>query len=158
MAIKVANNLKEKGLDCELCMVGPDGDGSFLFVKKLANDLYVDVNFKMKMQKQDWINISKNYNIFINTTNFDNMPVSVIEAMALGFPIVSTNVGGMPNLINNGEDGLLVEKDDVDAMADQIIKLVNNPILVNKLSKKARTKAEKFNWDVVKLNWVKLLN
>jgi len=158
MAIKVANNLKEKGLDCELCMVGPDGDGSFLFVKKLANDLNVDVNFKMKMQKQDWINISKNYNIFINTTNFDNMPVSVIEAMALGFPIVSTNVGGMPNLINNGEDGLLVEKDDVDAMADQIIKLVNNPILVNKLSKKARTKAEKFNWDVVKLNWVKLLN
>jgi glycosyltransferase involved in cell wall biosynthesis len=158
MAIKVAKNLKDRGIDCELCMVGPDGDGSFLFAQKLSRELKIDVNFKLKMRKEDWINLSKEYNIFLNTTDFDNMPVSVIEAMALGFPIVSTNPGGMPSLITNGEDGLLVEKDDVDGMADHIIKLKNDPELANNLSKKARAKAEKFNWEVIKENWNTLLS
>lgn len=158
MAVEVVKNLKNKGLHAELCMVGPDGDGSFLFAQKLARDLDVDVNFNLKMKKEAWIELSKTYNIFINTTNFDNMPVSVIEAMALGFPIVSTNVGGLPKLINDGEDGLLVDKDDVDAMANQIIKLVGDPELVDQLNKKARAKAERFNWDIVKLKWIELFN
>ncbi len=158
MAIKVAGNLKDKGFDCELCMVGPDGDGSFLLAQRLARDLKVDVNFRMKMRKEDWINLSKDYNIFLNTTNYDNMPVSVIEAMALGFPVVSTNVGGMPNLVNNGKEGLLVQKEDVGAMADQIIRLVNDPDLVSELSRNARTKAEKFDWKIIKDQWNDLLN
>ncbi len=158
MAIKVANSLKNKGFNPELCMVGPDGDGSFLFAQKLSRDLNVEVNFKLKMRKEDWIELSEDYNIFLNTTNYDNMPVSIIEAMALGFPIVSTNVGGIPKLINDGEDGLLVDKDDVEAMVNQIIKLINNPELVNQLTNKARTKAEKFNWDIVKIKWIELFN
>ena len=48
------------------------------------------------LRKAEWIELSKDYDVFINTTNVDNMPVSVIEAMALGMPIVSTNVGGIP--------------------------------------------------------------
>lgn len=158
MAIKVANKLKNKGISSELCMVGPDGDGSFLFAKRLARELKVDVSFNMKMNKQDWIKLSRNYNVFINTTNFDNMPVSVIEAMALGLPIVSTNPGGMPKLINSGKDGLLVEKDDVESMAQQIIKLTKDPQLAIELSRNARKKAENFKWEVVKKQWNDLLN
>lgn len=158
MAIHVMKRLIDNGVDCELCMVGPDGDGSFLFAKKLAKDLKVNVNFNLKMKKKDWIALSKDYNIFLNTTNYDNMPVSIIEAMALGFPIVSTNAGGMPNLIDDGVDGLLVDKEDVDSMADQIIRLVNDQELVNKLSTNARAKAEEFDWDVVKLQWIKILS
>lgn len=158
MAIKVANRLKEKGFDIELCMVGPDGDGSFLYVQKLSRDLNVNVNFKLKMRKEDWIDLSKDYNIFLNTTNYDNMPVSLIEAMALGFPIVSTNAGGIPKLITDGKDGLLVDKNDFDDMADQIIKLVSDTDLAKKLSKNARIKAEKFNWNEVKLKWIELFS
>jgi glycosyltransferase involved in cell wall biosynthesis len=153
MAIKVAAKLKESGFNCDLCMVGPDGDGSFLFAKKLARDLKIDVSLKGKMNKLDWIQLSTDFNIFLNTTNFDNMPVSVIEVMALGFPIVSTNVGGIPNLIENGVDGLLVDKNDVDVMASQIIRLKNNPDLVKKLTINARKKAEEFDWQEVKAKW-----
>ena len=158
MAIKVAAKLKENGFDCQLCMVGPDGDGSFLFAQKLARELKIDVSLKGKMNKLDWIQLSTNYNIFLNTTNFDNMPVSVIEAMALGFPIVSTNVGGIPNLIDHGVDGLLVDENDVDAMVNQIINLKNNPELVKRLSLNARKKAKEFDWHEVKAKWNSLFS
>lgn len=158
MAIHVVKKLIDKGFDCELCMVGPDGDGSFLFAQNLARELNINVNFKLKMDKKDWIELSRDYNIFLNTTNFDNMPVSIIEAMALGFPIVSTNAGGMVNLISNGKDGLLVEKNDVEGMTSQIIKLISNPKLASEMSKNARLKAEQFDWEIVKKEWNEILN
>lgn len=157
MAIKVVHNLKNKGVDCQLCMVGPDGGGSFLDAKKLAEKLDLEVAFNLKINKEKWIELSKEYNIFINTTNFDNMPVSVIEAMALGFPVVSTNVGGLPYLIENNKNGLLVDKDDVEAMANHIIKLLNEPQLVNELSLNARKKIEQYDWNVVRKKWMQLL-
>ena len=86
------------------------------------------------------------------------VPVSIIEAMALGFPIVSTNAGGMTNLVNNGKDGLLVGKNDVDGMTTQIIKLISDPKLIIELSRNARLKAEQFDWEIVKLEWNKILN
>src|SRR5690606_31616955 len=97
-----------RGYNASLCMVGPDTDGSLSQVKALAKQLKVSVKFTGKLTKSEWNQLSKEYNIFINTTNFDNMPVSVIEAMALGLPVVSTNVGGLPYLITDGVDGMLV--------------------------------------------------
>ena len=158
MAIKVAKNLKNKNIGYELCMVGPDGDGSFLFAQNLARELGVEVTFKMKMDKSDWIKESFNYNVFINTSNFDNMPVSVIEAMALGFPIVSTNVGGMSFMIEDNVDGLLVNKDDETGMTSAIIQLINNPNKTEKMINIARKKAEKFDWNNVKHKWFELLS
>ena len=55
--------------------------------------------------------------IFLNTTNVDNTPVSVVEAMACGLCLVSTNVGGMSDLVRDGEEGLLVPPNDPEAMA-----------------------------------------
>ena len=142
----------------ELCMVGPDGDGSFLYAKRLARDLNLDVIFNMKMKKKKWIELSNNYNIFINTSNFDNLPVSVIEAMALGFPIVSTNVGGLPFLIEDGVNGLLVEENNVEQMTLKIIEIVQSANYANKLALNARKKAEQFDWDTIKKQWNDLLN
>ena len=110
------------------------------------------------MTKQEWIKLSQKSNIFINTTNFDNTPVSVIEAMALGLPIVSTNVGGIPFLISNGEDGLLVSPDSIEEMVHAILKFKNNNDFRLKTIKKARKKVEKFDWKEVRLKWQQLLS
>ena len=97
------------------------------------------------------------YDIFLNTTNFDNMPVSVIEAMALGLPLVSTNVGGMPFLIEDGVDGILVPPGDTKAMAGAIKDLLADPEKARKMAARARKKAEGFDWKVVAGQWKELL-
>lgn len=158
MAISVLKNLKDKGYKAELCMVGPDADGSLQTIKSKAKSLDVSVKFTGKLSKPEWLKLSEAYTIFINTTNFDNMPVSIIEAMALGFPIVSTNVGGMPFLIEDKTDGLLVEKNDFEAMSTAIIRIFEDTDLAQKLSKNARLKAQQFSWENVKNRWLLILN
>ena len=116
MAIKVLHKVLQKHPDAKLCMVGPDKDGTLENTKNLAQKLGIEehIVFMGKMEKEEWIALSKGYDIFINTTNADNTPVSVMEAMALGLPVVSTNVGGIPYLIEDGLDGLLVEPKNAD--------------------------------------------
>ena len=157
LAVKILKSLHDEGYNASLCMVGPDKDGSLQRVKAFADSLNVDVVFKGKLTKTEWVDLSINYNIFINTTNFDNMPVSVIEAMALGLPIVSTNVGGMPFLIKSQHEGLLVEPNDAKGFADAIKDIMSNPEKANKLALEARKKAETFDWQKIKHQWVSLI-
>ncbi|PKA82104.1 glycosyltransferase involved in cell wall biosynthesis [Ulvibacter sp. MAR_2010_11] len=158
LAIEVLSFLKEKGLEASLCMVGPEKDGSMEKCKLKAKALDLDVTFTGMLSKQEWIALSKNYDIFINTTNFDNTPVSVIEAMALGLPVVSTNVGGIPYLIENEKDGLLVPPDNTEALANAILKVIADETLTVSLAENARSKVEAFDWKKVKHSWLRLLN
>ena len=159
MAIKVLALLKGIHKNASLCMVGPDKDGSLNKVKDLAKQLGVSdsVTFTGVLPKEQWHQLSENFDIFINTTNIDNMPVSVIEAMALGLPVVSTNAGGLPYLIENHVDGLLTPVNDEKKMAEAILNLLNNPEMPVVLCKNAREKVERFDENVVKVNWNKLL-
>ena len=157
LAIEVLKNLKNQGCDASLCMVGPDSDGSFKEVQEYAKEHNIKVDFTGKLSKEEWTSLSLKYNIFINTTNYDNTPVSVIEAMALGLPVVSTEVGGMPYLIQNGIDGLLVPPNDADAMIEAILKIKNNKELAQKLAYNARKKVEQFDWSAVRKKWKDIL-
>lgn len=157
MAVLVLEHLIKHGYKAQLTMVGPESDGALAKTKLLAKSKNLNINFTGKLTREEWVNLSKGNNIFINTTNYDNTPVSVIEAMALGLPIVSTNVGGIPFLIKDEVNALLVAQNDADAMAKAIIRLQNHKDLKDKLVLQARTKAEQFNWDVVRSKWESLL-
>ena len=159
MAIKVLNVLLETYPEALLCMIGPEKDNSLKSCKALVKALQLEnhVEFTGMLSKPQWHKKAENYNIFINTTNIDNAPVSVMEAMALGLPIVSTNAGGIPFLIDDRVDGLLVEKNSVDAMVNAIIKITNNQEATRALVSNARMKVERFDWDVVKQLWHNIL-
>ncbi len=158
LAMEIVEILKKKGTDVTLCMVGPDKDGSLAHCKKVAADLKLPVTFIGMLQKKEWITLSKNFDIFINTTNFDNMPVSVMEAMALGLPVISTDVGGLPFLIENGIDGILVPPNNPEAFVKAIEDLCDNPLKAQEITKNARAKMEGFDWENVKHSWIALLD
>ena len=80
MAIEVVALLKKEFLNVQLAMIGPDSENILEECKIYAKNLNVKVNFLGKLSKKDWISLSEEYSIFINTTHFDNTPVSVIEA------------------------------------------------------------------------------
>jgi glycosyltransferase involved in cell wall biosynthesis len=158
MALKVLELLRQHGHKAHLTMVGPEGDGSLEACMVAAKRKGLDVRFTGLLSKAEWTELSEQHNVFINTTNVDNTPVSVIEAMALGLPVVSTDVGGLPYLINNEVDGLLVPPNDPQAMADAIMRLQAGPKLCKTLTKNARKKVEQFDWAVVKTQWQALLS
>jgi len=160
MAIKVLQKLSIHFPLAELCMVGPDKDGSLEKCKEYvnSNNLFSKVKFTGVLSKSDWLIYSQDYDIFINTTTVDNTPLSVIEAMALGLPVVSTNVGGLPFLVSDNETGLLVNSGDVDAMVSKIEFLISNPSFSFQLAQRARSHVESFDWEVVKGSWFTLLD
>jgi glycosyltransferase involved in cell wall biosynthesis len=157
MAIAVFAVIKAKYPEATLCMVGPDKDGSLSNAKQKAKELKLDVHFAGKLSKKDWITLSENYDFFINTTHFDNMPVSVIEAMSLGLAVVSTDVGGIPFMLEDKKEALLVPDNDVEKMAGAIINLLETPILYSQMTFCARQKAEHFEWQAVKGKWMTIL-
>lgn len=153
LAIEVLQRLKRTHPKSTLCMVGPDKDGSLSATQTYAQQLGLEVDFTGKLSKADWIEKAAHYNIFINTTTIDNTPVSVMEAMALGMPVVSTNVGGIPYLIADRFDGLLVAPNDADAMANAVTQILENQQLQETLTQNALTKAKSWDWNVVKKQW-----
>ncbi|KGL63248.1 glycosyltransferase family 4 protein [Polaribacter sp. Hel1_85] len=157
LAIKVLSLLKEKYPKAKLCMVGPGKDTSFEASRNLAKELNIidSVEFTGVLPKEEWHKKAIDFDLFINTTNFDNTPVSVMEAMALGLPIISTNVGGMPFLIENNIDGVLVDKENENQMADAIIKIIEENNF--SLALNGRKKAESFAWREVKQKWNQIL-
>lgn len=158
LAIKVVEQMLSKHPDIKLCMVGPEKDGSLKECKNYAERKSLPVTFTGKLSKEEWIKISENFSIFLNTTNFDNTPVSIIEAMVLGFSIVSTSVGGIPYLLEHRKDALLVPPNSDSAFVEVLEELFSDSDLPKKLSENARIKAEKFDWEIVKQKWFEILN
>jgi len=160
MAIDIIFNLKKKYENVTLCMVGPDKDGSMKDVIKYSKELgvYNQLEITGVLKKSEWLKLSQRFDVFINTTNVDNTPVSVIEAMALGLPVVSTNVGGIPFLVESGVDGLLVESNDIDSMVSKIKMLLDDYSLVQNLTTSARKKASSMDWNSIKNEWIKILS
>ncbi|AGC75216.1 glycosyltransferase involved in cell wall biosynthesis [Nonlabens dokdonensis] len=157
MAIKVFKLIKEKYPEATLTMVGPEKDGSLEKCKMLAEILQLQIDFTGLLSKSQWIELSKNHNIFINTTRFDNLPVSLIEAMALGLPVVSTDVGGISYLIENDKNGKLIPDNNVSEMVTAINDLIEQPSHYQQITNNARETATFYSWSLVRQQWNGLL-
>jgi glycosyltransferase involved in cell wall biosynthesis len=160
MAVEVLAELRREH-EMKLTMIGPDkGDGSLQKTRERAGRLGVDtaVDFRGAVPKANVPDALAGGDIFLNTSHFDNTPVSVIEAMACGLPVVSTNVGGIPYLLEHGKTALLIQPGNVGEMAAVVTRLVTDPDLGARLSANGRKLAESFDWEVVLPQWCRLLN
>jgi len=157
MAVEVLYELQKKYPEATLTMVGPDKDGSLMQTQKRANELGVNVSFTGQLSKEGWWQLASEHDIFINTTHFDNTPVSIMEAMALGLLVVSTNVGGIPYLLTHSKNALLVKNANVAEMSTAIEKIISNSLDSTIMTKNARELVGKMDWEVIKKQWSSLL-
>lgn len=146
--------------ECGVLMVGPDkGDGSLERTRARAQALGVlqRITFAGPVPKREvslWLNKG---DIFLNTTNIDNTPTSVLEAMACGLCVVSTNVGGIPYLLEDQTDSLLVPPKSPGAMAKAVRRILFESDLAQRLSSNARRKVEQFDWSHILPQWEHML-
>lgn len=144
-----------------LTMVGSDkGDGSLQAAQQKAAELGVAerTHFPGPVPKSRVPALLHEGDIFLNTTNVDNTPVSVLEAMACGLCVVSTNVGGIPYLLEHEGDALLVPPGDAAAMAAAVRRILTEPGLAERLSRNARRKAAQFDWAAILPRWETLMD
>ena len=157
MAVTVFHQLKKEYPDADLCMIGPDKDGSLVQTQQYAQELGLTIDFPGMLSKKEWVKRAKEYDVFINTSNFDNMPVSLIEAMCLGLPVVSTDVGGIPHLIHHGRNGLTVPANDADAMTAAIRLLIEDSQQAQAISTAAYLEAQHYDWEYIRDKWFEIL-
>jgi glycosyltransferase involved in cell wall biosynthesis/nucleoside-diphosphate-sugar epimerase len=81
--------------------------------------------------------------IFVLSTHYEGLPISILEAMRAGLPIIATNVNGIPEQVVDGKTGLLVERQDVDGLAAAITTLVDNPTLCQKMGSEGIEKLQR---------------
>jgi len=159
LAVRVVANLAQDFPDIRLTMMGPDkGDGSHEATKKLALKLGVAerLTWTGPVSKAEIPRLLQQGDIFLNTPRVDNTPVSVLEAMACGLCIVSTNVGGIPYLLDDEGDALLVPAGDDAAMAKAITRFLTEDSLAERLSRNARRKVEQCDWSTILPQWERL--
>lgn len=160
MAVRTLYRLVQVNPKVHLTMVGPSFDNSINDVKKLIEvfELQENITLLGKVTTDEWVNLAQEHDVFINTSNKDNLPYSILEAMALGLPVVSTNVGGLPFLLNHEENSFLCDPNDDANMAQFILQLQNSEQKSLQLSTKARETAVLYSWTNVQIQWAQLIN
>lgn len=95
--------------------------------------------------------------IYLSATNIDNMPSSITECMAAGLNVVTTDGGGaIPYIMTNEVTGLVVERDDHEALAAAAMRLLDDGELARRLARNAREFCKKFSWSYTRGEWLGL--
>jgi glycosyltransferase involved in cell wall biosynthesis len=95
--------------------------------------------------------------LFLNASNIDNMPLSILDAFAAGVPVVTTDAGGIPHMVDDGRTGLIVSREDDGALADAALRLLRDDALATRIGDAGRAEClAHYTWPVVSEGWVSL--
>ena len=91
--------------------------------------------------------------IFVNSSIVDNQPVSVLEALASGLPVVTTGTGDIASMVRDGDTGLLVPTGDPAALAKAVTSLLDDPDRARLMARRAKQAMERHTWVEVRKQW-----
>lgn len=139
---------KDRG-DARLTIAGTGPELTAL--RRLAErlDLAGSVDFVGRLDRDAMAALYRSVDIAINPSTADNMPNSVLEALASGVPVVSTDVGGVPYIVEHGHSALLVPPRDAEAMARAVLRLLGNVELAESLARTGREEVLRYTWERV---------
>jgi L-malate glycosyltransferase len=132
------------------------GDGSQrAMLESLAHELKLEnVEFRGRVPPHKMHELYDEAHIFLNSSNIDNMPGSILESFATGMPVVSTSAGGIRCIVTHEQTGLLVPRNDHNAMAAWAIRLLESPELASSIARNAYEECAAYKWDAVREKWL----
>lgn len=129
------------------------GDGPQMEpLQSLARELGIGerVTFLGWQSKEDLARAYQQANLFLFPSRHEGMPNAVLEAMSSGLPVVATRIAGSEELVLDGETGLLVPSEDVDALRDALRKILSDAALREKMGAASRLRVEReYSWESV---------
>ncbi len=128
--------LRDSGVDAVLCLVGDGPDRPEL--ERRAHELGVIRDTVFLGYQEDVAPFYSAFDALILPSSNEGTPVSAIEALAAGRPVVATRVGGVPDVVRDGEDGFLVDAGDTDELADRLEQLARDPALRERMGEQGR--------------------
>jgi glycosyltransferase involved in cell wall biosynthesis len=131
---------------------GPERERLEDLVHTLALDAHV--TFTGRLDNLGIESLYQQADVFINPSLVDNMPISILEALASEVPVVSTRVGGVPFMVQDGKHALLVPPGDPQAMANAVCELLQDPSRTRELTRAGRDCAEQYAWANVRPQWL----
>jgi len=156
MVLRVFEKLKQNVPGLRLKIVGT-GDLQETMKEYITTHSLTDIEMMGRVTHEKLKELFNWSSIFINTTNVDNQPVSVLEAMICGCPVVSTNPGGIPDIITHGENGMLSNPGDIDAMVENLMYLMKEKEVYSSISNMGRIFVQNtFGEEIVYQQWCRV--
>jgi glycosyltransferase involved in cell wall biosynthesis len=114
-------------------------------VRRRAREMGVDASFVFAGYREDATRIMTAFDVLAVPSVYDGLSIALLEAMDLGVPAVLTRVGGNPEVVSDGQDGLVVPPADPEALSDGIVALLRDPSLRARLGEAAKRRAADFD-------------
>jgi glycosyltransferase involved in cell wall biosynthesis len=132
------------------------GDGSQrATLQRLAGELSLrNICFVGRIQPEHMPSMYDKHDVWLNGSEVDNMPLSILEAYACGLAVVSTNPGGIPYVVQDRRTGRLVESGDAESLAEAALEVIGNPALFAELTRNGLAGCANYTWDLVKQSWI----
>jgi glycosyltransferase involved in cell wall biosynthesis len=138
--------------EATLCLVGTGSLEDKLKALVAELELY-NVEFVGTAARDQIGSLYDRADIFVNASKLDNMPVSILEAFAVGTPVISTAPCGIRYMVEHERTGLLCECNDWHSLARNIIRLLNDSELSQRLVHNAHIESRRYRWEVVRRQW-----
>lgn len=129
--------------DCNLEVVGEGKLRPSLEALAKTLGIITHVHFQGSVPHPQVLQMLHRADLCVHCSNHEGLPVAIMEAMGAGLPVVASSVGGVPDLVREGETGFVLSPDDVEGYAERIISLLKNDQLRKELGSKGRNFAEK---------------
>jgi glycosyltransferase involved in cell wall biosynthesis len=131
--------------------VGPERAALEAFAIELG--IADSVRFAGRVENTDMPALYASADCVLNPSTVDNMPISLLEAFASGVPVVSTDAGGIPDMVQHGTSGLLVPVGDADAMAREAVRVLRDADLRRRLVRAGLDEAQLYAWPMIRERW-----
>jgi glycosyltransferase involved in cell wall biosynthesis len=155
LVVRAFAQVKELYPEAQLDLVG--GGELEQSIRDLVRQLNLsNVNFVGVASRKDIGGFYDRADIFVNASNLDNMPVSVLEAFASGTPVVTTEPEGMKYIVAHERTGLLSPPGDATALAKNIVRVLKEPDLAARLAQSAFEESSRYRWAAVREQWLRV--
>jgi len=126
-------------------------------LKDLIKDYGIEDRILFLGFRQDIYSLLNQFNLFCLTSDHEGMPNVILEAMAAGKPVISTDVGDVAEVIHDGVNGILVRPGDVDGFVDALERLIESPDLIGKMREESLDRIKKYHSPEVALKQLEFL-